>query len=77
MGSVPNAGNVEASGKRASEAFWYTDSDGVLVSFALNLDREIDAWKVDSSALQRPPSAADIRTAPWPPVGPRETPNAY
>ena len=49
---------------------WYTDVDGVPVSFALSLDDrgepwEIDAWKVDFSALKRPPaSAADLRTTP-------------
>lgn len=41
--------------------FWYRDVDGVLVSFSLNLNEtnepwEIDAWKMDSTPLKRPPS---------------------
>ncbi|MGO4727754.1 MULTISPECIES: DUF6984 family protein [unclassified Inquilinus] len=43
----------------------YVDVDGVLVSFALNLDQqgdlfEVDAWKVDSSPLRQPPSRRDL-----------------
>jgi hypothetical protein len=48
---------------------FYTDVDGVLVSFTLNLvdgePLEIDSWKVDFSALKQPPSsAADLRAEP-------------
>jgi hypothetical protein len=43
----------------------YVDVDGIMVSFALNLDQqrglyEIDAWKVDSSPLRQPPSRQDL-----------------
>ncbi|MEI9986408.1 MAG: hypothetical protein WDN69_26480 [Aliidongia sp.] len=65
---------VAATGNRRCERFgiaelWYTDSDGVPVSFALNLDQhgapwEIDAWKVDFSPLRQPPTQTELRTAP-------------
>ena len=43
-----------------------TDSDGMLVSIALNVDNrgdlfELDFWKVDFSPLRRYPAPSDIR----------------
>ena len=51
-------------GKVASECH-FTDSDGILVLAALNLDQvgapfEIDLWKVDFSPLQRWPNNTDL-----------------
>lgn len=45
----------------------YQDSDGVPVSFALNLDVknepwEVDAFRADGSPLRRPPLDSDTRT---------------
>jgi hypothetical protein len=45
---------------------FYTDADGVLASFSLDLDRQgafwqIEAMKIDGSPLQRPPVAGDLR----------------
>ena len=43
----------------------YADSDGVLVSIAVNLDKngdlfEVDFWKVDFSPLRRYPKPSDL-----------------
>ncbi len=51
-------------GKRLAEAE-YVDSDGVLVSIALNADSkgqlfELDFWKVDFSRLRRYPKPSDL-----------------
>ena len=45
---------------------FYTDADGVLASFSLDLDRQgafwqIEAMKIDGSPLRRPPVAGDLR----------------
>ncbi len=68
MGSIRFVGE---SGFRRCSQFgvarrWYKDSDGVEVSFELNLDDagdpgEIDAWKVDFSALLQPPRATELQ----------------
>lgn len=52
-------------GKQIAEAH-YTDSDGVPVSIAINIDKggapfELDVWKVDYTPLKRWPKAADLR----------------
>ncbi len=44
----------------------YTDSDGVLVSIAVNLDTfgqlfEMDFWKVDFSPLRRYPQPSEVK----------------
>jgi hypothetical protein len=51
-------------GKALAEA-QYLDSDGVLVSIALNADKggqlfELDFWKVDFSPLRRYPRPSDL-----------------
>jgi hypothetical protein len=51
-------------GKELAEA-QYVDSDGVLVSIALNTDTngqlfELDFWKVDFSPLRRYPKPSDL-----------------
>jgi hypothetical protein len=51
-------------GKRLAEAE-YVDSDGVLVSIALNADSkgqlfELDFWKVDFSRLRRYPTPSEL-----------------
>jgi hypothetical protein len=51
-------------GKELAEA-QYVDSDGVLVSIALNTDImgrlfELDFWKVDFSPLRRYPEPSDL-----------------
>ena len=51
-------------GKTLAEA-QFVDSDGVLVSVALNADRngrlfELDFWKVDFSPLRRYPKPSDL-----------------
>jgi len=61
---------VSESGVRSCSRFgvaqrWYKDSDGVDVIFELNLDDageagEIDAWKVNFSALLRAPQPAEL-----------------
>jgi hypothetical protein len=65
MGSIrfirPNASSF---GKGLVEAR-YTDSDGVLVSIALNIDKsgelyELDFWKIDFSPLRRYPTLPDL-----------------
>ncbi len=65
---------VTESGIRRCSRFsvaqiWYKDSDGVDVNFALNLDdegraAEIDAMKVNASALLRPPLPAELEIRP-------------
>lgn len=52
-------------GKQIAEAH-YTDSDGVPVSIAINIDRkghlfELDVWKVDYTPLKRWPKPEDLR----------------
>ncbi len=65
MGSIrfvqPEPGTF---GKELAEAE-YVDSDGVLVSIALNADTngqllELDFWKVDFSPLRRYPKPSDL-----------------
>ncbi len=71
MGSIrflkPNE-SERRFGKAVAKAE-YTDEDGVLVSIALNVDRdgdlyEVDFWKVDFSPLKRYPRASDIIIEP-------------
>jgi hypothetical protein len=69
MGSIRFVLQVEGQAVRfgVSER-WYRDADGTRVSFALNLNEEgrpyeIDAWKVDSSPLLRPPTASELRVS--------------
>lgn len=52
-------------GRQIAEAE-FTDSDGVLVSAAINLDDrghlfELDIWKMDFSPLKRYPNAGEVR----------------
>jgi hypothetical protein len=68
MGSirfVPPGTPTRRFGDAIAEAE-YIDEDGVLVSIALNVDRdgelyEVDFWKVDFSPLQRYPRASEIK----------------
>jgi hypothetical protein len=68
MGSLRFVSNGDRRGGKFSVAeLWYIDSDGILISFALNLDDrgepwEMDAWKVNGSPLQQPPLASDLRS---------------
>ena len=55
----------QAMGKQLVETK-YMDSDGVLVSIALNIDTqgrlyELDFWKVDFAPLKKYPIPADLR----------------
>lgn len=65
MGSIRFVHSEPRSfGKRLAEAE-YLDSDGVLVSIALNADSkgqlfELDFWKVDFSRLRRYPKPSDL-----------------
>ncbi len=54
----------QSFGKAVSEA-QYTDTDGVLVSINLDVDKsgrlfELDFWKVDFSSLKRYPQPSDL-----------------
>lgn len=66
MGSIRFAGDERRIfGKALAEA-QYTDDDGVLVSIAVNADKngdllEVDFWKVDFSPLKRYPMPSDLR----------------
>jgi hypothetical protein len=72
MGSLRFATPADRLGgtpARATPDAWYVDTDGVPVSFCLMLDQhgelyELDAWKVDFSALRRYPDPADLRPTP-------------
>ncbi len=49
----------------------YLDSDGVLVSIAVNADKqgqlfELDLWKVDFSPLKRYPKPSDVSSISTP-----------
>jgi len=65
MGSLRFVGSEPRSfGKALAEA-QYVDSDGVLISIALNADNkgqlfELDFWKVDFSPLIRYPKPSDL-----------------
>ena len=55
-------------GKALAEAH-YLDSDGVLVSIAINADSsgelfELDFWKVDFSSLKSYPKPSDLSAGP-------------
>ena len=55
---------LQSLGKAVVEA-QYVDGDGVLVSIALNVDKngqlfELDFWKVDFSPLRRYPKPSDL-----------------
>ncbi len=69
MGSIRFVPSADGPRRFGVAELWYRDADGTEVSFALNLDArswpyEIDAWKVDSSPLVRPPSGSELRAAP-------------
>jgi hypothetical protein len=65
MGSIRFTGaEPQSFGKALLEA-QYLDSDGVLVSIAVNADKhgqlfELDFWKVDFSPLRRYPKPSDV-----------------
>lgn len=66
MGSIRFVKEQRRRGACGVAEQFYTDTDGVLVLFQLDLDDhdepwEIDAWKVDFSPLRRPPSIDDLR----------------
>lgn len=57
--------NYRSMGKSVVEGE-FTDCDGTLVSFTVNVDKndrlfELDLWKVDFSPLQRFPKPEDIK----------------
>ena len=67
MGSIRfNSSPPRAMGKQIVETE-YADSDGVLVSIALNIDTqgrlyELDFWKVDFAPLKQYPKPEDLRS---------------
>ena len=65
MGSIRFARPQSQSMGKALVEAQYVDSDGVLVSIALNVDKdgqlfEVDFWKVDFSPLRRYPKPSDL-----------------
>ena len=65
MGSIRFIGSEPRSFGRAIVEAKYVDSDGVLVSIAVNADNrgqllELDFWKVDFSPLRRYPKPSDV-----------------
>jgi len=65
MGSVRFLGSEPRSFDRTLVEAKYVDSDGVLVSIAVNADNhgqlfELDFWKVDFSPLKRYPKPSDV-----------------
>lgn len=68
MGSLAIAPLGRSYGSSASECHFY-DSDGVVVSANLNLDKaaipfEIDVFKIDFSPTTRWPKRTDLRAGP-------------
>ncbi len=65
MGSIRFVGpELRRFGRQLTEAE-YLDSDGVLLSIAVNADRdgnlfEVDFWKVDFSPLKRYPKPSEL-----------------
>ena len=65
MGSIRFLGPSPKSFGMALVEAQYLDSDGVLVSIAVNADKqgelfELDFWKVDFSSLKRYPNPSDV-----------------
>ena len=65
MGSIRFIGDEPHSFGKALVEAQYLDSDGVLVSIAVNVDKngqlfELDFWKVDFSPLRRYPKPSDV-----------------
>jgi len=65
MGSIRFLGSDHRSLGMAVVEGQYLDSDGVLVSIAVNADKqgqlfELDFWKVDFSPLKRYPNPSDV-----------------
>jgi hypothetical protein len=65
MGSIRFEPSRPAQYGRTLAEAQYTDIDGVLVSIALNADKEgcfyeLDIWKVDFSPLKRFPDPNDL-----------------
>jgi hypothetical protein len=65
MGSIRFLGSGPKSFGMALVEAKYLDSDGVLVSIAVNADKqgqllELDFWKVDFSPLKRYPNPSDV-----------------
>lgn len=65
MGSIRFVGSEPRSFGKALVEAQYSDSDGVLVTIAVNADHqgqlfELDFWKVDFSPLMRYPKPSDV-----------------
>ena len=65
MGSIRFIYSDSQPMEKAVNEAQYTDSDGVLVSISLNVDKsgrlfELDFWKVDFSPLKRYPKPGDL-----------------